>query len=87
MVRPVVIRNVSGKLGRQYNTTNTMDKLTKIFDEWLMNKDANYNPFTRMFAQIGEDLPQVKLPEMPDINIKEDDQMDGINPHQMSGGE
>jgi len=39
---------------------NTFDR---IFDEWLFDKDKSWNPFTRMFAEIGKSMPKVRHPE------------------------
>lgn len=38
--------------------------MDKIFNNWLFGSDKSYNPFTRMFAKIGRDLPQLELPDM-----------------------
>lgn len=48
---------------------NFEKKCELIFDEWLFSKDKSYNPFTRMFAEIGENLPEIPMPDI--INLEE----------------
>jgi len=41
------------------------NKLNKIFDDWLFSEKKDYNPFLKMFKEIGEGLPKVKKPDLP----------------------